>query len=74
MLQPVDKCRRREDVDDLCATVSRDPEQMMGIQTAATIIIQLSGSFMRPIDLWAMNRRITERITRKIQMIEPARY
>ena len=51
MLQPVDKCRRREDVDDLCATVSRDPEQIMGILTAATIIIQLSGSFMRPIDL-----------------------
>ena len=51
MLQPVDKCRRSEDVDDLCATVSRDPEQMMGIQTAATIIIQLSGSFIRRIDL-----------------------
>ena len=51
MLQPVDKCRCSEDVDDLCAAVSRDAEQMMGIQTAATIIIQLSGSFIRPIDL-----------------------
>ena len=51
MLHPVDKCRRSEGVDDLCPTVSGDLVQMMGIQTAATTIIQLSGSFTRPIDL-----------------------
>ena len=51
MLQSVDQCRRSKDIDDLCATVSWGLEQTMGIQTAATIIIQLSGSLVRPIDL-----------------------